>query len=1113
MSGPSSETRLNLSGWLARSFLHTKITPLIMVAIALFGAMAVLVTPRLYNPEIVVPAAQIIVARPGNGPKQILEQVVTPLEQLMSSLKGVKHTYGFAVNDLGVVMVEFEVGADETASLMYLYNELQRNMDRLPPGTQLPLVKSLGINDVPIVTVTLSSRTFPETRLREIAERFLTQLHGVPDTGVSGVIGTEPEAVKILVDPHQLAAKGFSLDELIEVLRGSNVVLPAGDLEAGNLRVPLRVDATFGEVRNLGDIVIGVRQDRPVMLREVATVERGPANDETHAWLAFGRAQGDEPVGDPANAVTILIGKRPGKNAVTVAKQVLDKIETLKREALPEGVTVTVTRDYGQRADQAVNTLLEHLGIAIAGVLVILLVFLGWREALIVTILVPLTLCVVLGVGMIMGQTINRITLFALILSLGLLVDDGIVVVENIHRRLQRVRALRDFSSLIVDATNEIGNPTIMATLTVVVAFIPMLFVTGMMGPFMRPIPLNVPVAMITSLMLADIVVPYIAQRWLRKQAVLRAAVEHPTLEEKDQEDKDLLRRIYQAVLLPLQKSPFKRNLFFAAVLLLLLGSMLMPLWQFIRPRGMNGPESALGVNLKMLPDSNVSEFVIQIQTPEGTALAATNRIALAVGRVVADDRYVKQIVAYLGRTGPLSFAGMARGDEMTRGPNIAQIVVNLVEKEQRPHTALVGQEVWQALEPVRKAFPETHVMLFLTPPGPPTRAQVVARIYGPDYDVLRETAGLVSADFRKVYGMTDVHDSVTATHPEYRIRVNQRKAMLSGLVPAQVAQLVHDYVAGTVVGSVVRPSVEPEDIIVRLDQAHRAWIQQVRDLTLTNPQGMQVPVGGIVQIEQISAAKPVLTMDSHPVVYVMGDVFGMSPEFAALALDEMLDGQRLPNGVRVSTGNLGAFPAEPDDVSRYQIFWGGDMRLTLDVFRDLGTAFFVALVFIYLLLVGYYQSFVMPVIVMGAIPLTLIGMFPGHWLFNMPFNATSMIGFIALAGIVVRNSLLLIDFILDYRRQGTSLDEAVAEAGAVRFRPILLTALAIIFGSAVMVTDPVFGGLAISLMFGTLTSTILTLVVIPLLYEMWQRRTAGTDLKSPPPRPLEQTGGVSETP
>jgi multidrug efflux pump subunit AcrB len=1091
MRDPVAQPRLNPSGRLAKAFLHTKITPLIMLAIALFGVMAILITPRLYNPEIVVPAAQITVARPGNGPEQILSQVVRPLEELMISLKGVKHTYGYAAHDMGAVMVEFEVGADEIASLMYLYNEIQRNMDRLPPGTQPPLVKSLGINDVPILAVTLSSKTFSDMQLRKIAELFLNQLHTVPGTGVSHVIGPEPEAVKILVEPQRLAATGISLNQLLETLKGSNVVLPGGHLEARNERVPLRVDATFGSVGDLGDMVIGARKDHPVLLREVATIERGPRNEQQHAWLTFGRGQNADPVGDPVNAATIAIGKRPGKNSVTVAQAVLNKLDSLKSETLPEGVKVTITRNYGHRANEAVNTLIEHMGIALFAVLIILLFFLGWREASVVTILVPLTLFVVLGVGMTMGQTINRITLFALILSLGLLVDDGIVVIENIHRHIHQARTIRDFGSLIVNATNEIGSPTIMATFTVIVAFIPMLFVTGMMGPFMRPIPVNVPVAMITSLMLADIVVPYIALRWLRSKAAQKEAVERPPLEEEDMARRDLLGRIYLAVYLPLQKGAVKRTLFFVVVVLLLSASLLMPLWQFIRPQGMNGPESPLGVSFKMLPEGNVSTFVIQIQTPEGTSLPATNRIALEVGRVAAENRYVEHLVTYLGSTGPLSFAGMVRGDELAQGANISQIVVNLVPKGERPHTAVVGAEIWKSLSPVRERFPKTHIMLFLTPPGPPTRAQVVARLYGPDYETLRQTARYVSEDFKKVYGMTDVHDSVTATHGEFRIHVNQRKAMLSGVAPAKVAQFVHDYVAGSIIGSVYHPSVEPEDIIVRLSQADRAWIQQIQDLSITNEKGMQVPLGGIVRIMHIPAAKPILTMDGHQVVYVMGDVLGFSPEYAALVLDQMLDGQHLPNGVKVTTGNLGIFSAQPDEVSRYQIFWGGDMRLTLDVFRDLGTAFFVALVFIYLLLVGYYQSFMIPIIVMGAIPLTLIGMFPGHWLFHMPFNATSMIGFIALAGIVVRNSLLLIDFIEDYSKEGYSLEEAVTEAGAVRFRPILLTALAIIFGSAVMVPDPVFGGLAISLMFGTLASTMLTLVVIPLLYYVWRRRLA----------------------
>lgn len=1084
---------LNSAGRLTRAFLHTKITPLIMLAITLFGVLAILVTPRLYNPEIVVPAAEIIVVRPGNGPEQIQRQVVRPLEQLMYSLRRVKHVYGYAADDVGVVTVQFEVGADETSSLMYLYNELQRNIERLPPGTRQPIVKSIGISDVPILALTLSSRKLAGPQLREVAEHFLTQLHSVPDVGLSTVIGSEPRALKILIDPQRLASTGITLEHLLGVLKGSNVVAPGGDLESDNRRIPLRINAAFTSVRELGDLIIGVRDRRPVFLKEVATLVQGPRNEQRLAWIAFGKDANVAHPG-PRNAVTIAIGKRPGTNAVTVAQAVLAKLKTLEREALPEGVRVTVTRDYGHRADEAVNTLIEHLAIAAGVVLIILFFFLGWREGVIVTLLVPLTLFVVLGVGLVIGQTINRITLFALILSLGLLVDAGIVVIENIHRHLHHVRSPRDFATLITEATNEIGNPTNVATLAVILAFIPMLFVTGMMGPFMRPIPINVPIAMIASLGLAYIVVPYIALRWLRKQAAARREVlERPSLEEKDLSPRDPLRRIFLALFAPLQEHRIRRNLFFGLVLILLLGSLLMPTWQFIRPQGMNGPESPLGVSLKMLPEGNVGTFTIQIQTPAGTALPATDRIARAAARITSRNRYVHDVVGYLGRTGPLSFAGMVRGDEMMRGGDVAQIVVNLVPKDRRPHTAVIGDEVWRALAPLRAEFPATRIMLFLVPPGPPTRAQVVARIYGPDYGTLRRLAHTVSERFRGVYGMINVHDSVTDTHPEYRIHIDQRKAMLAGVVPGQVAGLVHDLVAGKTVGSMFRPTVEPEDIIVRLDRAHRAWIQQIEDLTITNPMGKRIPLGSIAQIRRVDAAKPVFSRDGHKVVYVMGDVLNYSPEYATLVLDHRLDGRTLAPGVRVTTGNLRFFASQPDDVSRYQILWGGDMRLTLDVFRDLGTAFLVAMVFIYLLLVAYYQSFVLPLIVMGAIPLTLVGIFPGHWLFHVPFNATSLIGFIALAGIVVRNSLLLIDFILEYRRQGVPLAEAVREAGAVRFRPILLTALAIMFGSAVMVQDPVFGGLAVTLIAGTFASTVLTLFVIPLAYQIWQRGAAAT--------------------
>ncbi|MGV6816318.1 MAG: efflux RND transporter permease subunit [Thiotrichales bacterium] len=1083
-----SAQSLNSAGKLAKTFLESKITALIMLGVTLWGLMAYFVTPRLYNPEIVVPAAQILVVRPGQSPEEIQAQVVKPLEALMSSLSGVEHTFGYSVNDLGVVTVQFEVGRDETDSLVKLYNEMNRNMDRLPPGTMQPIVKSIGISDVPILTITLSSEFHDGVVLREVANRFLEQLRALPDVGVNSIIGGQKMAARVLIDPAKLSSTGITLEQVQQMLQGSNAVFPAGSLVNNNQLTSLRVDGAFANVEELGNIIIGAPNNHPVYLKDVAKVEYGPFDQDQYSTFAYGQADpGGNRAGDAVPAAVIAIGKRSGKNSVTIAEEVLAKLAELEEQALPQGINVEVTRDYGKRADHAVNTLMEHLAIAVIVVAVILLFFLGWREAAIVTLTVPLTLFVVLGVGMAIGQSINRITLFALILSLGLLVDAAIVVIENIHRHLHAGEHT-DFKKLLVAATNEIGNPTNIATIAVILAFVPMAFVGGMMGPFMRPIPINVPVTMIASLVLAYIVVPWAARQWLHGKA-LKAFAEHETLEHADHEP-DWLQRTYRKVAEPLIDNRVGRNLLFGFVLLLLIASMIMPAWQFIRPGGMNGPVSMLGVSLKMLPEGNVNTFVLEVDTPEGSAVEYTGRVVEAVDSVLAESPYVTNYQNFLGRTAALSFSGMVRGDAVRQGANLAQIQVNLVDKHHRPKTAEVATEIYEALQPIREQFADSRIKLYLTPPGPPVRSQVLAEIYGPDYEKLRETAALVKDEFRKVYGMINIDDSVTANVPEYLIRIDQHKAMLAGVAPGQIAKLIHDYVYGVKAGAVHMDYPEPVDIVIQLDRTQRAWIRQIKDLKITNQMGKQIPLGSLVAIDKTSQAKPIYSQDQHQVVYVMGDLLNASPVYATITLNSALNQVELPNGVTLSTANLGFVAATPDDVTNNELLWGGDMRLTLDVFRDLGAAFIVALVFIYLLLVAYYQSFMLPLIVMGAIPLTLVGIFPGHWLFNMPFNATSMIGFIALAGIVVRNSLLLIDFVLDYRNEGYSLKESVLQAGAIRFRPILLTALAIMFGSAVMVSDPVFGGLAVSLIFGTFASTALTLLVIPLMYYIWQYYT-----------------------
>jgi multidrug efflux pump subunit AcrB len=595
----AQDERLNIAGRLAKTFLHSKITAMIMLAITLTGLVALLATPREYNPQIVVPAANIIVAKPGASATEVENLIVKPLEAIMNAQAGVKHTFGYAVNDVGVVTVQFDVGEDQERSLVKLYNQLMQNMDRIPSGAMQPLVKPIDVDDVPIMTLTLASQRVGDDGLRQIGLRVLEQLRNIPGVSFSEIVGGRPHAVNVWIDPDKLAAAGLTLDQVDRMLAGTNVSMPAGELTNQGHSQPLRFNGFLAQVGDVGGVMLGAPHGRPVFLKDVARIEEGPAEVEALSTFGFGPATHGPAFRGEAAAVTLAIAKKAGTNAVVVSSAILAKLDRLKREAIPEGVTVAITRDDGAKANEAVNTLVEHLGIAIASVVVILVFFLGWREATIVTLTVPLILFVVLTVGLIAGQTINRITLFALILSLGLLVDAAIVVVENIHRHLH-LGDNRDFGAILVAATNEIGNPTNVATIAVILAFIPMAFVTGMMGPFMRPIPFNVPVAMIASLVLAYIVVPWAANLWLKGGA--RAALAHgPTLQERDERPKDRLHRLYVAVVTPLLADRRRRNLLFLGVAVLLLGAMVQPMWQFIRPAGLNGPLFQLVVDLKMV--------------------------------------------------------------------------------------------------------------------------------------------------------------------------------------------------------------------------------------------------------------------------------------------------------------------------------------------------------------------------------------------------------------------------------------------------------------------------------------------------------------------------------
>ncbi|HKJ84396.1 MAG TPA: efflux RND transporter permease subunit [Mariprofundaceae bacterium] len=1082
---PDEMPRLNIAGRLGKVAMDTNLTPLLSLLIFLIGLLALVITPREENPQIDVPAANVFVHMQGASPQEVQNLVVRPLEMVLREMTGVDHTFGMAQNSLGVVTVQFKVGEDKEKSLVKLYDRLMHNLDRIPPGASQPLVKPLDVDDVPVEVITLSSSQMDGLMLKRLAERVKAQLVPVDGVSVTNIIGGRNREVGIHLDPTRLAAYHIPLDALHKVLVAANAGGPAGNIVGNNKEQKVWLNGYLQSADEVGRLIVGQWNNQPVYLHDVATVTDGPAEVDTLHRIGFGPGAHVKRSGEPETpAVSIALAKKRGTNAVFVTDRVQNKLETLKGDLIPDNVQVTITRDSGKRADDAVNTLIEHLGIAIVSVVIIMLLFLGWREAAIVTMNIPLILFIVLAIGLIADQTINRITLFALILSLGLLVDDAIVVIENIHRHLHKgASRLSEKARLIVMATNETGKPTIVATIAVILAFLPMHFVTGMMGPYMGPIPFNAPVAMAASLIIAYMLTPWIAQRWLPCRLTT------PTMEEEDERPKDWVHRTYLRLATPLIDNPRSRNIFWIVIALLFAFSLWEPAWQFFRPAGINGPATPGTVELKMLPKGDKNTFNITIDMPEGTPLEATDGVAREVADVLRHHPMVTDYETFVGQAGPIDFNGMLRGAVFRHGPQLAEIRVNLVNKHDRHEKSEdIVLDLRRMLKPIYKAHSEASIKLVEDPPGPPVRATLMAEIYGPNYDKLRAIAGKVRHVFANTYDVGDVDDSVGANQSELRVDINKEKATRLGVATAQVYQSLRDFLHGYDIGAVhVDTERHPVRIRVRLPKSLR---MQPSDLDRIYVSGSEGPVqlSSIATIRHTIVAKPMYTKDAHPVAYVTGEPIRHSQVYSLLDMDQRLDGSKILPDIHLKTGGMRFTRTQPDDTFGYELLWNGEMRLTLDVFRDLGAAFIVALLLIYLLMVAYYGEFILPIMVMAPTALTMIGIFPGHMITHQPFTATSMIGMIALAGIVVRNSVLLIDFILDYRRQGNDVRSAVLEAGAVRARPILLTALAVIAGTSIMISDPVFGGLGVSMAFGTLAATALTLFITPLMYYLWQR-------------------------
>lgn len=1072
-----SQHKLNSAGRLANLFVTSKLTILFMLACILLGLLAVTLTPREENPQIVVPGAQVWVTLPGASAEEVEELVIRPLEGIVKQIAGVDHTYATAVNSMGVLMVQFKVGEDKEKSLVKLYDRVLGQRDRLPAGAGEPLIRSVDVDDVPIVTVTLASEIYDDYALKRLADRLMEGLRSLDKVSAISVKGGRDRELRIELDPQRLQAFGVTLDQVHATLRASNVAAPLGTVVQQGQNRQVFLDGFLSSAQDLKRVIVGSHAGRPIYLGDVAQVIDGPPQERTHlSRLTFGPADARFGKTQQAEmpAVTLAVAKKAGSNAVFVANDVLERIERMKAQFVPAGVELVVTRNDGEKADAAVSGLIEHLGIAVLAVFLVTAAFLGLKEALIVGVTVPLILALTLGAAYLFGLSINRVSLFALILSLGLLVDGAIVVIENIHRNYSRL-GKQDKRRVTVQATNEIGNPTNLATLAVMLVFGSLLVVSGMPGQYFYPVAFNVPVAMAASLLVAYAVVPWAANRWLKPG-------EGHDLEDHDTQDR--LHRFYRAIMSPLVDRSRSRWLVFLLAGLAIAVSLLQPAWQFVRPAGLGGPQSWFGVELAMMPKDDKNTFNITLDMPETAPVETTDRLVREVGALLRENAYVRNYQSWIGEAGVIDFNGLLRGSGNKQGAHVAEIRVNLLNKADRSKTSIdIVREMRPTLQAMAARYPGSTVQLVEDPPGPPVRATVLAEIYGKDLPQLRALSEQVKAAFGQTRDMVEVTDSEAQDVYQYRLTVDREKAALSGLSVAEVAVALRRLIDGEEMGRArIDGEKNPVPIRLQIPRRHQIDPALLARVSVTNRQGKQVPLSELVRLVPALADRPILHKNGERVTYVGGELESTAPVYAVLDLDRRLDGLLLADGSRLATGNLRLNPVAPDTLEGPRLLWDGELRMTLDTYRDMLGALGLALTFIFLVLVAYYQSFSLPLVAMAAIPLGLAGIFPGHWLMGQPFTATSMIGIIALAGVVVRNSLLIIDFVLDYRRQGMDLREAILEAGAVRLRPILLTALAIVLGSAVMLTDPVFGGLAISLIFGTLASTVLTLVVVPLL-------------------------------
>ena len=1141
---PPPHTGLGLAGKIARAFIDSKLTPLLVVTAVLLGAFSVIMLPREEEPQIKVPMIDVLVSMPGANAKEIEERVTRPMEKLLWEIPGVEYIYSTSREGESLVIVRYKVGSDPNESLVKLTEKLRSNFDRIPHGVSPPLIKPKSIDDVPILALTFHSPDYDHLTLRRLVAQVDDAVKQVPLVAETTIIGGARRQVRVLLDPVRLASRNLSPVGLIPMLRQANRQYAAGGLTSDNREVLIETGGFLRTAEEVGQVVVGVFGGKPVYLREVADIVDGAEEPTQYVLFGYGAAAAaartDRHVGSGSTApgeepaVTLSIAKRPGANAISVAHQVLKKVETLKGTVIPSNVAITITRHYGETAMEKSNELLLHMGIAVVGVALLIWLTLGWRESGIVGVAIPATLALTLLVFYLYGFTLNRITLFALIFSIGILVDDAIVVVENIvrHFHLPANRG-RSWSAIAVEAVSEVGNPTILATFAVIAAVLPMAFVGGLMGPYMRPIPIGSSAAMFWSLLVAFIVTPWASIRILRwgkkysqltqpvqqgqaqqqtpdvapggaagagtEMAVAAAAPAQPASQlpaatqphSASAHEEDFFTRLYRRLMGPLITHAGWRHLFLLVITLLLVGAM---------------ATVALGwVKVKMLPFDNKSEFQIILNMPEGSSLERTVQAAREIAAVVRAEPEVTDYQIYAGTAAPFNFNGLVRHYFLRRGAHVADLQVNLLPKGQRKAQS---HEIAKRVRPAVAAIAEkfgARLAVAEVPPGPPVLQTLVAEIYGPNEEARLRLAEQVRAIFKQTEGVVDVDAYIEADHPKARFVIDKEKAALHGVSAETISQTLKIAVGGLSVDLVHQPR-EKEDVelVLELPRSARTSPEELLALRVRSGDANALPEPGtaggappliplreLVRIEPAIADKSIYHKNLMPVTYVIGDVAGVieSPVYAIRKMNRALraldtrafggDGSRL----EIYNAVLPFTDAKP------ALKWDGEWHITIEVFRDLGLAFGAVLVLIYALMVGWFRSFLTPLIVMAAIPFSLVGILPAHGALGAFFTATSMIGFMAGAGIVVRNSIILVDFIELRLAEGMPLAEAVVDAGAVRFRPMLLTAMAVVVGAAVILADPIFQGLAISLMAGEVASLLISRMAVPVLYFMAYRK------------------------